>query len=376
MLENIKKYLLPVTPTIVPQWNQHLEELTIRRKEVKRRFLNFYGADSRALRTLKHVAGSIDLDYLKYCKNDYDAYSNYFRFFGNVADYIFNPTKFGKAYRKLFYHKTHFATTEFIIPNSDIDHIKTLPIGHDWSIWSKVKPVTLWYHDSTEHSLDLLNDQVKFRYEQPNYSVTFIDSIALGMMYWKYLNTPILTEEKTLHNFLHKYVFSKLFEDLEDIYLINRIKNIINGLEDNITNSDVLYGYSGGRELEANKRLAMKITDIKNGNLRPNNLLSSPLLTNNTSILGKLSYSFEYLDIEHLKQYEYCRILRDLPYLDMIIKLHEFRNDSSYYQQLTQELRIYLKRYITNKVWSSIADSTIRYRIETTILDLHERIQK
>ena len=146
MLDKLQKYLLPSSPIIVPQWYQHIEELNTRKKEVKRRFDNFYGADSRALRLLKHVAGSIDLDYLKYCKNDFEAYRNYFSFFHTTADYIFNPTKFGKAYRKLFYHKNLYATTEFIVPTNDVDHIKILPLGRDWEYWKSLKPVTLWYH--------------------------------------------------------------------------------------------------------------------------------------------------------------------------------------------------------------------------------------
>ena len=81
MLDKLQKYLLPSSPVIVPQWYQHLEELNVRKKEVIRRFNNFYGADSRSLRLLKHVAGSIDLDYLKYSRNDFEAYRNYFSIF-------------------------------------------------------------------------------------------------------------------------------------------------------------------------------------------------------------------------------------------------------------------------------------------------------
>lgn len=378
MLDQLKRYLLPVTPTIIPQWNQHINELRIRREEIKRRYLNNYGGDSRALRMLKHLAGSIDLDYLNNQKNDFEAYVNYFSVFGNVADYIFNPTKFGKAYRKMFYHKTIFSTTEFLIPVNDVDHIKYLPLGESWDTWKHLKPITLWYHDSHEHTLDLLKNQVHFKFDQPNYSLTFIDSTMLAMMWWKYSNTHIPEEEQTLHNFLHKYVFSKLFEDLEDIWLLNRIKNIVDSCEedDGTTKSDTnLYGYAGGRQKEANNRLKLKIIDIKNGNLRPNNLLSSELLLSG-SILNKINYAFEHLDTEHLKQYDYTRILRDLPYLELILKLHEYRPDSSYYLNLTQELRIYLKRYLSSKPWSSVADSYVRTILEDKINELYDRVKK
>lgn len=378
MLDNLKRYLLPVTPTIIPQWNQHINELKIRREEIKRRYLNNYGSDSRALRTLKHLIGSIDIDYLSSQRNDFDAYTNYFSLFGNVADYIFNPTKFGKAYRKMFYHKTIFSTTEFLIPVNDVDHIKYLPLGRPWDEWKYVKPVTLWYHDSHEHTLDLLKNQVHFKFDQPNYSLTFINSTALAMMWWKYSNTHLPDEEQTLHNFLHKYVFSKLFEDLEDIWLLNRIKTIVehcNDIDGTAESDTNLYGYAGGRQKEANNRLMLKIIDIKNGNLRPNNLLSSELLLSG-SILNKINYAFEYLDTEHLKQYDYTRILRDLPYLELILKLHEYRPDSSFYLNLTQELRIYLKRYLSSKPWSSVADSYVRTIIEEKINNLHDRVKK
>ena len=161
---------------------------------------------------------------------------------------------------------------------------------------------------------------------------------------------------------------------MEDIYLLNRIKNLVNNIDEE-TNYDYTFRYIGAREKEANIRLINKIADIKNGNVRPNQLLSSPLL-NSGSILNKITYSFDNLDTEHLQQYEYTRILRDLPYLDLILDLYGFRPDSSYYRNITQELRIYLRRYLMNKVWSSVADKYVRVTIEDKLNSLYEKVQK
>ena len=374
MLDNLKRYLVPVNPIVVPQWVQHVENMKVRRDELRRRFMNDYGYSSRALRILKHVAGSIDTSYLKYQVTDFDAYRNYFSEFGDVADYIFNPTKFGKAYRNMFYEKTVFSTTEYIIPTNDVDHIKTLPLGKGWDEWKNVKPVTLWYHDSSEHTLDLLHNEVKFRHIQPTYSVTYIDSVALSMMWWKYSNlTTVPDEDKILEVFLHRYVFSKLFEDLEDIYLTNRIRNILTAIDNDIP-YDNLYGYVDGRQKEADSRLGNRLQELKDGNIRPNNLLSSKLLCTG-SILDRIHHAFTYLDTDHLYQYEYTRILRDLPYLDIILTLHEYRKDSDYYKNLTQELRILLKRYKSGRPWSNIADRSVKSYLEDTIEKLYDRVK-
>lgn len=379
MLYQLKRFLYPVVPTIIPQWTEWIkDDLEIRKRELRRRFINNYGYDSRALRLLKHIVGSIDLDYLKSQRNDFEMYVNYFSNFGTSADHIFNATKFGKAYRNVFYTKTLFTTTEYLIPTNSVDHIKTLPLGESWDVWQHVKPVTLWYNDSFEYSLNMLNDQVKFKYDQPNYAITFIDSIALSMMWYKYFKEPMISDEdRTIHVFLHRYVFSKLFDDLEDIWLLNQVKSIAEHVDEldilNRVKSDPLFGYTG-KQKEASLRLSTKLMDIRNGNLRPNNLLSERLLYSG-SILDKIHYSFNYLDTENLKQYEYTRILRDLPYLELILKLHGWRPDSSYYRSLTQELRIILKRYMSSKPWSSVVDSTIKLILQNTIESMYNKIK-
>lgn len=377
MLENIKRFLLPSSPTIIPQWTQHITELKLRKEELKRRFLNFYGYDSKALRILKHICSNVDIEYLDTLKNDYERYLYYFTTFNNRNENIFNPTSHGKQYHHTFYTRTFFNTLEYLIPTGDNDYIKILPFDKDWEEWSKLKPVVLWYNDSNEFSLDILNDQVKYRYDQPTWATIFIDSCTLGMMYYSYIKkAPYMDDEKTIHNFLHRYIFSKFFDDLEDIWLLNQFKFLINNINNNqsIQEFSNLYIYQGGRQKEANTRLYNKILEIKSGNIRPANILSSPLLFTG-SILNKINYGFIYLDTEHLKQYEFTRILKDLPYLEIILKLYNFRPDSSYYKELSRELRVQLYRYKINKPWSTLTDTIIKSTIEEKIEELYELVQ-
>lgn len=380
MLKLLQRHLYPSTPCIISQWTQYIEDLQYRKNELRRRFINNYGYESRALRIMKMILGQLDLDYLSKQNNDFDCYINYFGIVGPNFDYIFNPTKHGKAYRKTFYKKSLFSTNEYICPTNDVDHIKILPLGESWDVWRHVKPVTLWYHDSIEYSLNLIHNQVTFKYIQPTYAVIFIDSVALSMMYYKYINTPILTDDdKTPHTFLHRYVISKLFDDLQDIWLLNKIIEQIRYIDLHydediiIPQSDHLYGFRGGREKEATDRLHMRLLQIKDGNLRANNLLSSNLLVTG-SILNKIQYGFTNLDTENLKQYEYTRIIRDMHLLNIIYTLHSWRPDSAYYKSFRQELRIIIKRYYNSKPWSTIIDSVMKNTVKSYIQELYDKL--
>ena len=377
MLEDMKRFLLPTNPIIIPQWNQHINELKLRKEELKRRFLNFYGADSKALRILKHICANVDIEYLDTLTNDYDRYLYYFVTFNNRNENVFNPTIYGKQYHHTFYKRTFFNTLEYLIPTGDNDYIKILPFDSTWDEWSKLKPVVLWYNDSNEFSLDILNDQVKYRFDQPLWATIFIDCCMLGMMYYAYLKkAPYIDDEKTIHNFLHKHVFSKFFDDLEDIWLFNQFKLVVNSVteEQKIEEFNHLYVYQGGRQKEANTRLHNRLVEVKNGNVKPGGILSSHLLFTG-SILNKINYGFEYLDTEHLRQYEFTRILKDIPYLEMILKLYSFRPDHSSYQELTRTLRVMLHRYKINRPWNNLTDTIIKTEIEERIENLYSLVQ-
>lgn len=385
MLQELATHFREATPRIIPKWSQYLESLDFQKDQLKRRFLNVYGAESRAMRILRQMLIPVDTDieYLKNQSNDFARYLNWFtKLEGTVTD-IFDPVQGGRAYRKTFYKRGLFSTNEYLCPVDDVDHISILPFDKSWEEWEKVKPVTIWYHDTDEYSLNIVQGNVITKYTQPTYSVVFIDTISLLFKYYKYMTCDITGEhEKTPHNFLWKHVFSSFFDDLQNIWVLNRIlycASIIDNEENSkiilqqFPPSDKQYGYIGGRYLESMESLFEVFQDVKDGNLRVNNLLSSKLLPSG-SILDRIHYSWKYLDVPHLQQYRHMRIIRDMPILDIILKMYAWRPDTEMYRTLRRDMLVHLRRYKSNRFWAKIADAAVRAKIEDWVLTTEESL--
>ena len=177
--------------------------------------------------------------------------------------------------------------------------------------------------------------------------------------------------EKTMHNFIHRHVLNTAFEDLEEIWLLNQILLCV-AIEDNTADykdialiqkiSDRQYGYVTSRHEEAMNELLNAFKLIRTGQLRVNSFLSAKVFPSG-SILDRIEYSFKYLDVPHLIQYQYMEIMRDLPILKLIITLYSWRPETVMYQRMQN-----------TKPWLKIFDSSIKGYIQQEMNDLYEKV--
>lgn len=379
MLTTLQSHFRQTTPKTIPKWSQYLESLQLQKSQLQTRFLNSYGTESRGFRILKQIIDQLDTDmiiYLEKQPDDFARYLNGFMPMQRNSIRLFQPTESGRAYRNVFYDKGIFATNEYFCPVDDVDHLFTLPFTKSWEEWDKVQPVHLWYHDSPEYSLNLIKAKVHFKYQNPSYAIIFVDVIALLFKYYKYMTTRIIgEEEKSLHNFIHNHVFKFFFSDLQNIWILNQIllcSNVVDLTQDidaittQIQLSNRQYGYIGGRHTEAIESLLRAFDEVRDGKVRVNSLLSFDLLPTG-SVIDRIHYAFNYLDVAHVQQYKYMRILRDMPIIDLLIQMHGWRADTETYKSLTKALRVVLQRLQVNKPWSKIYDSSIRMHIKDWI---------
>lgn len=382
MLTDLRSHFKDFTPKIIPQWSQYLYSLRLQKRQLSTRFLNQYGYEPRGFRILKQILDSLDVEHLVKQPNDFARYFNGLLPARLNANRLLQPVEYGRAYRKVFYKKGLFATNEYLCPVDDVDHIKILPFDRPWEEWEKVKPVHLWYHDSNEYSLNLLTGSVVFKYQNPTYAIVFVDVISLLFKYYKYLITPMVGEEKTLHSFIHKHVYNSFFDDLQNTWILNQIlicSNIVDSKSEmdvittDLQPSDRQFGYIGGRYTEAMEHLTKAFMDVRLGKIRVNSLLCSELLPSG-SIIDRIEYSLKYLDVAHRNQLRYIRILRDMPIIDLIIQMYSWRSDVELYKSLRRELRYIVRRYINSKPWSKIYDSAIRTHIKDWLIELDNRL--
>lgn len=385
MLEKYSTHLRKATPKIIPTWTQYLTSLNIQKEQLRTRFLNSYGMEARGFQILRQMLDPVaeDIEYLTKQPHDYARYINYFLPTRANADRIFRPVDSGRVYRKVFYKKGLFATNEYICPVDDVDHLATLPLGQSWEAWKSVQPVHLWYHDSQEYTLNVLTGQVLFKYTNPSYSVIFIDSIALKYKFYKYMTSDVEGESaKTMHTFIQKHVFPFFFDDLQTIWVLNQIllccdiedtSRDTDDIMSDIQASDRQYGYIGGRHHEAVEDLLHALDDVRHGHIRVNSLMSAHLLPTG-SIFDRIDYSLKHLDIIHLQQYNYMRILRDMSLFDLIVKMHMWRPDTEIFKSLARQMRYELNRLKINKPWSKINDTAIRAHVELWVNSTLEKV--
>lgn len=372
MLTSLRSHFKLSTPRIIPQWSQYLESLNLQKRQLKTRFLNSHGYESRGFRLLKQITDLIDPDFISYLlkqPDDYARYLNGFLPLARESARLFQPVESGRAYRKMFYEKGLFSTSEYFCPVDDVDHLSTLPMEEGWESWTEVQPVHLWYNDSPEYTMNVLKGRVEYKYTNPTFAIIFVDTIALMFKYYKYMTSQIdLGTEKTLHKFIHEHVFSFFFEDLQNIWVLNQVllctqvpdgEETVDSLMVKIGASNRQYGYVGGRHQEAVEHLLDAMDDVRDGNIRVNSLLSSKLLPSG-SIIDRIYYSFKYLDVAHTQQLKYMRMLRDMPMVDLLLQMNGWRPDNEIYKSLVRDLRYQLKRLQSSKPWSRIYDSSIR----------------
>lgn len=387
MLQDLAHHFRVASPKVLPKWEQYVDFLKLQKRILKTRFLNLDGFESRGFFILKQILKTLDpdIEYLSLQSNDFARYLNYFKEIPSNANDIFDPARSGKAYRKAFYKKGLFAPNEYICPVSDVDHIKTLPLEGSWEEWSKVKPMQIWYHDTDEYTLDIFQGQVVTKYTHPNFSMICLDTTALLFKYFKYLTMDVPQEEgtKNFHTFIYKHVYPFIMDDLLEIWLFNRITHIANLVTEGPStanlvhiapSSDRAFGYVGSRYGEAMESLYSAMEDVKNGTINVNSIFCAKLLPSG-SIVDRMNYANEYLDIPNTVQYKHAILLRDMPIIDLMVTMHSWRPDVTIYQSLRRDLNIYLRRMKMNRIWQRIYDSSVRTKVEDWIENSQKKIE-
>lgn len=375
MLSRLTDHFHPASPKVFPKWTQYVDYLKLQKRVLKKRYLNSDVYEARCFHILKHLLKTMerDMEYLMLQQNDFSRYLNYFKEVAQSTYDTFAPARTGKAYRKAFYKKGLFATTEYLCPVPDVDHLKTLPLDKSWDDWEKVKPVHLWHHDTEEYTLNIFSGGIVTKYNPPTYSIICIDAVALMFKYYKYMTMDITGETiKTMHDFIHRHVLVHLMDDLLEVWLFNRINYISKLAEEgesvrslvNISPmSDRQFGYVGGRYGEAMEELYKAMIQVKEGSVRVNSILSAQLLPNG-SILDRINYMNTYLDIPDTFQYMPVVLMRDIPTIDLMSRMYAWRPDMTMYRTMRRDILVELRRVKRGRCWERIYDSSIRLLVE------------
>jgi len=372
----------------LPKWDQQISFLKNQKEELRQRYLNHGTHDSNGFRILKKIIGLVDsnLEYLRRQEDDFDRWHNWFSSMKSVASTYFDPASTGRAYVNMFYKSSNPHTKEYICSVDDVNHLKILPLDTQWNMWLDIKPVHIWYHDTSEYSLNMNQGFILHQFMDPIFSVIFVDPIALMFKYYKYMETTSISEEEKSHDdFLKTYVLQFLFDDLEDIWLLNQIElcaHLIDQFDEDEDTSEAIelpiYSNQFGRLSSsygpAMREMYLKLSLIRKNQIRVQDLLASRVFEHG-SLMDRINDALQIHDIAHRARFDYLRFLRDLPLVLFLVKLYKWKADTGSYTTIAKDLRRTVQRLITRKIWSSVSDRAVATFIELKLNEINELLR-
>ena len=380
MLEEYTRYYQLSTGRSLPRYTQYKHNLNLFVIRVFERFRRAYGFETTAVAMLRQILSNVDYEWMLRTNNDIDSYQGHVRFIKPTLDNIFDPVMSGRSFTNMFFSKRLGKIEEYICPTEDINTLVTLPFGKDWNHWERVTPIKLWWHDSTEFSLNIMHDRVNFVQMAPTHAVLTIDTTALAYKYyyWKYKggyqDDNREPEDATQQVFIHKHVICPLIYDLVNIWSLQQFRQVLVstslGEEDTTQymdiNKDSQYGQVGLLYQSGIRGLATELEFVKRGAVLPITLINSPILFTET-LQHRCTQTQHRWAISGLRQYEHIRVMRDIELVEGLAHLYQCNPTHPATKNFYRDLRIDTKRLLQRRPWTHCANRKIAAIVEERI---------
>lgn len=374
MLEDLATwYNKPGSPKVTPEWIAYIRQLDVQKEQLKRRFLGLMPRITEGTEFLTHILDLADIPYIAKQGNDFYAYMTYIPQVQAQVSSIFDLIRNGRPVFNRYIKRSGFPCYEFTSPVSDVDHLALFPMGQPYYAWrDTVAPLTLWWHDSTEYTLDLMQNQIKFYHDVPETVLFFLDVPSLCIKYLKYYQDPsIRADNKTPLQFIHDDVYFAFFDQIQSIWIFKQhllALDILLGYEDASAITETVkytitqYGSVGQRYPMAMNLLLKWYTDVAKGNYLPQSLFNTPFfpLKGLKSFNGLVSWMTDWLDIPHLTQYKWVRILRDMPYLEYVAKVYALNPKHVRWSVFKVQLDTLKRKYTAAVPWGNVKSAILR----------------
>lgn len=340
--------------------------------------------ETNGIRLLKHILSLIDFNILDAMSIDIERLSNYFEPQKRVFDELFDPIHTGKTFENMFVSSDNiYETKEYLVPIDSTNRLKQLPLDEDWNFWSSLRPLKILSCDTDEYTIDLRTGYIRYRDIPPFFMVIGIDSILLSFMYYKYrLAHPDINYP--MQRFLYEHVFLNLMDDLQDIWLLNLMTDIVKNIAEKNESVSVLkyskssdeYRYLGSNLLRVLTELEQQFAKVQNGQVNVYGVLNSLYLSDPSKNL--LDIIMDYLKnyyISDMRQYFSYVYLKDWTLITLIIEMYLLNKDSTDSKNVIKRINREIKKYRRSKLWENEKDTLVRDTIEEHINDIYKRIQ-
>jgi hypothetical protein len=361
-------------PRQYPGWETFVNILIQRTKTLQQRQLLAPGKGSRIIVLFQKILDLVDYTYLFKLNNDYDRLSRYFTTFRREAESTFSQYATGHLNNDLLVSKA----VNYLIPVSPINAIRDLPMDKGYEYWKHMRPFKILSHTSSEYTIDLIDDIIKFSHEPPTGILACLDPIVLCFMYFHYLKyngyNYRLIDNRT---WLHKAVWLPIQQDLIDIFLLRIIDVIVRYVD--IRQENMLYDQlniwlskmsssiaPGNQIISSSFNLLTGIQSIKNRTITPMSFLSSNIL-NQKSVYNYITDLINMYDIESGRQYVHMKYLRDQYVFNICYNICRLNVETPAFRSFLIKLSWHLIKLYNANIWQSIMDQSLRTNVKQSL---------
>ncbi len=390
MLTQLQFYYRPSNQVrLLPQWNQFTESLVPQQEQIKKRFMDITTLPTTAgTQILRFIMKEADVPFLTNQDDDFYLYTTQIPGIMAGTKHLFDLARNGKAYRNLFIYQNSNPIWEYLVSVDDNDWLKYLPLGKEYPAWQDIQPLKLWWTDSDEYTLDMITGYLRYRTDPPSMVLWMLDIPALIMkaVAWYRWQRKYGVDAPDLSSFIQTEVLSFILTDMINNWYF-KLQQLALDIQLGVKPEQVLtemsirsqsqWGSVGGRFKASMEYLGKHYEKVATGELHPRAIMSQKFYQRGTTsmidILNQIDLKY---DIPRQAPFIYLRLIRDLPYLEYMIRLYQLetrRNPgSTEYRNLMERLFSLTTKWKNTVPFTSIKNTLHRTFVKSKVDDLYE----
>jgi hypothetical protein len=368
MLNTVLKSIPSGNPRAITNWDRYVMTIKLRTEIMRTRFLGAGFVYNNGTSMLAQMIRTVVTPTVLACKSDFKRYVEYLDPSVTTLRAMFDPVYNTRLVKNVFTEDPK--TCEYILNVSMEKPLTDLPLDKPLKLWEDLAPVRVIYHDARELVTDLFRYQINFKGPQPSHIIYSVDIVLLLFKYTKYVeHMQSLGQEPTVEDYLQRYVYQHLFDDLRRIWLFNILQDVVSkkfGTVKYTPNemcapsqllNDVVHDIY--RLIDDAHHKAISIADF-----------CATRWFGDMSLYGWLKELQLNLQLPKLRQYKYLEFLSTFPYakflIDTIIMIGR-QDVSMLSKNLIYELHQYQNQNITMNVFNPELRVKIQELLSTTI---------
>ena len=303
---------------------------------------------------LRYLISNLNVVKLSTMSSDIERYTSTIKFFKHSYLQAFDPVMNGsiKGGKWISNNSAGVIMPPEVILNVDCESpLDMLPLDKPWVDWQILRGFRFLYHDSLELIERFNTCMLTFRVQKPTILVVSLDVAILLFKYYKYwedcLNHGVSAD---IDEFIMRYEYTYLFDDLLDIWTLNLLSLIFSHPE--MSTRDIINKLTVPQRICTDTMLSQGIDGakqfidlIKHGSVKPQDFLETRWFVDNT-VREKMDQLDQWCTVPDRRQYLWCNALMWLPYLRLLLILTNMFPEGAVNQLIKNRFeQLYIRKF-------------------------------